>query len=386
MNIISVFSGRKSNLEILTKYLQKALELKIIDEVHFWNNTRNSSDEEYLKSIANLRRTSSSGCGNYIKITPEIKNNCFELNVKATSDVHIKLIGRDEYEIVLGGWSNTKSVVRKNNKEIFCLDGSIDYENITISIDDKLNIFTNTTITCEIEPFEITDIYFKTGFNSIGELRYKETQNSGFYFMDTCEKSWKNYYNHYNDKQFENDIIIKCDDDIVFIDVNKLPSFIDFVKNNDYDLVFANTINNGVCAYIQQKDNLIPKSVIDLTRDVCGGRLWASGKYAERLHNYFINNYKTFLERTTSRVIPINVRLSINFFGFKGKNWHKLNDCYDDDEEKLTIEYVKKRGFKNVLYTDFYVSHLSFYKQIETGINLKDLINKYHQLHAYIES
>ena len=31
----------------------------------------------------------------------------------------------------------------------------------------------------------------------------------------------------------KNDIIIKCDDDIVFIDLNKLPDFIQFIKNND---------------------------------------------------------------------------------------------------------------------------------------------------------
>ena len=88
MNIISIFSGRKSNIEILKKYLQKALDLNIIDEVHFWNYTRNSNDEYYLKTISNLKRTSSTK-GNYILITPIITNNFFELNVKASNDIHI---------------------------------------------------------------------------------------------------------------------------------------------------------------------------------------------------------------------------------------------------------------------------------------------------------
>ena len=38
-NILTVFAGRKNNLEILIKYLKKALELKILDEIHFWNYT-----------------------------------------------------------------------------------------------------------------------------------------------------------------------------------------------------------------------------------------------------------------------------------------------------------------------------------------------------------
>jgi hypothetical protein len=207
--------------------------------------------------------------------------------------------------------------------------------------------------------------------------------------MDTCEKNWKNYYNYYNDKKFENDIIIKCDDDIVFIDLYKLPKFIDFIKNNDYDLVFANTINNGVSAYFQQnKYNLIPKEIMNLEYPHGGlcGSLWESGKKAEILHTYFVENYKKFLDYDyNNEIIPINTRFSINFFGYKGKDWHKIKDCYKDDEYNLTVDYVCNRQFNNILYTDFYVSHLSFYRQNETGINLDKLIDNYNELYITIE-
>jgi hypothetical protein len=399
MNIVSIFAGRKQNIEILKKYLEKALKLNIIDEVHFWNNTRNTDDEEYLKTISNLRRTSSTRGGNYILITPVITNNSFELNVKASNDIHIKLTNMNiEYEIVLGGWSNTKSVIRENNYEIFNLNqhniaDNNKYNNFKFTINNNiLNIEKNDEliISQKIQDnFEINNIFFKTGSNSVGDLMYNTTQNKNFYFMDTCEKSWKNYYNYYNNIQFENDIIIKCDDDIVFIDLCKLPKFIEFIKNNNYDLVLANTINNGVSAYYQQnKYNLIPKTLMDLEyphKGLCGS-LWESGEKAEKLHNYFIENYENFLNYDyNNEIIPINTRFSINFFGYKGKNWYKIKDCYHDDERILTIDYVKSRGFKNIFYSDFYVSHLSFYKQNETGINLNNLIDKYHNLYNTIE-
>ena len=398
MNIISVFSGRKPNIEILKKYLEKALELNIINEVHFWNNTRNSYDEDYLKTISNLKRTSSIGEGNYISITPIISNNSFELNVKASNDIHIKLTNLDiEYEIVLGGWNNTKSVIRENNKEICNLiqNNVADENNNNIFkfiIDNNiLNIIKNNELLISQrikDNFIIKNIYFKT-YNSVGDLTYNTTQNKGFYFMDTCEKNWKNYYNYYNDKKFENDIIIKCDDDIVFIDLYKLPKFIDFIKNNDYDLVFANTINNGVSAYFQQnKYNLIPKEIMDLEYPHGGlcGSLWESGKKAENLHTYFVENYKKFLDYDyNNEIIPINTRFSINFFGYKGKNWHKIKDCYHDDEYILTVDYVCNRQFNNILYSDFYVSHLSFYKQIETEIILDKLRDNYNELYITIE-
>jgi hypothetical protein len=398
MNIVTIFSGRQPNIEILKMYLQKALDLNIIDEVHFWNNTRNINDEVYLKTISNLKRSSSTNY-NYTLITPEMLNNSFELNVKAPNDIHINITNVNvEYEVVLGGWNNTKSVIKENGREIVILnqtgvaDGN-NYNNFQIKInDDVLSVIKNNELLMSTKiqnNFDIKNIYFKTASGSVGHLRYNITQNKGFYFMDTCERSWKNYYNYYNDKKFENDVIIKCDDDIVFIDLCKFPKFIEFIRNNDQDLVFANTINNGVSSYFQQNNfNLIPKDVMDLEYPDGGfnGTLWASGKKGESLHNYFIDNYKKFLDyEYNNEIIQIHTRFSINFFGYKGKNWNKIADCFQDDEYSLTVDYVQNRQFKNLFYSDFYVSHLSFYKQIETGIDLIDLRNKYNKLYYTIQ-
>lgn len=399
--ILTIFAGRKANLEILCKYLKKALELKILDEVHFWNNTRNIDDENYVKSISNLRRTSSTDCGNYILVTPQIVDNSFELYVKASNDIHIKITNNiTEYEIVLGGWNNTKSVIRENNCEIISLHQN-HIANGTYSNKFKVNIvnniiyiYKNTELLIQqqiIDNFDIKEIYFKTGHGAVGEIKYEITQNNGFYFMDTCKKSWQNYYQYYSNIEYEYEYttILKCDDDIVFIDLNKLPNFINFIQKNDYDLVFANTINNGVSAYYQQnKYNLIPKNLMNLEYPQNGlcGSLWENGKKAETLHNYFIENHLSFLDYNYNKeIIVIPTRFSINFFGYKGKNWHKISGCFVDDEYNLTVDYVNNRRFNNVLYTDFYVSHLSFYRQVETGINSNDLIEKYNKLYKKME-
>jgi transcriptional regulator CtsR len=391
MNIITVFAGRKSNLEILNKYLKDALKLKIIDEVHYWNNTRNNKDEGYLKTLSNLKRTSSNGGGNYIKITPVVVDNSFELSIKATNDIHIQL--SNEYEIVLGGWHNTMSMIRENGKEIHRLVknnvAENTFNNFQVKIvDNVLNILKNGELIMSqkiCDNFQIEDIFFKTGHGSVGHLNYETTENDGIYFMDTCEKSWRNYYEFY-ERGYENDIIMKCDDDIVFIDLFKLPNFIEFVRNNDYDLVFANTINNGVSAFYQQdKYNLIPDTMkFEYPNGGFCGSLWESGKKAECLHNYFIENHEKFLNYDyKEEIIPIYTRFSINFFGYKGSQWHKISKCFTDDEHILTVDYVVNRGFQNVLYSDFYVSHLSFYKQ-NGSMNLEDLYAKYNQLYDKI--
>ena len=406
-NILTVFAGRKQNLELLIKYLKKALELKILDEIHFWNYTRNSNDEEYLKTISNLKRTSSKSNNEYIQIFTPVIDNSFTFEISDSDDVYIKIKDTQqniEYEIVLQDWNNIKSTITKNNIDLCNLSQNtininepFDKKNISVCIcENNVIVFLNKQkfIICEInENITIDAICIKTGNNnSFGNISYETVKNNNFYFMDTCEKSWKNYYNYYDNAIFEDDVIIKCDDDIVFIDLNKLPQFIDFIKNkgHDYDLIYANTINNNVAAYFQQNTyNLIPRDLMLLEYPPEGrcGTLWESGEKAEKLHNYFIENNQKFLNYDYNNdIIPINSRFSINFIGYKGNKWYKIKDtCLhnNEDEYNLTFDYVKNRGFKNVLYTDFYVSHLSFFSQIH-AMNIDDLISKYSVLYSKI--
>jgi hypothetical protein len=402
-NILTIFAGRKQNLEVLTKYLKKALELNILDEIHFWNYTRNSNDKEYLKTISNLKRTNGGGDREYTQIFTPIINNAFTFDISESNDVYIKINDNRQntsYEIIFDGWINATTIVKKNNNKILNLlqttrnNNNTSKKNIKISIyENTLTAFINNELYVHYkieEPFNINDIYIKTGYNSVGNVSYETIKNDKFYFMDTCEKSWKNYYNYYDNINFNDDIIIKCDDDIVFIDLIKLPKFIDFIKNkgDEYDLIYANTINNSVCAYFQQnKYNLIPTNLMLLEYPHEGycGTLWESGKKAEMLHNYFIENYQKFLNyKYDDDIIPITSRFSINFFGYKGNKWSKIKDtCLNTNEDEyiLTFDYVKNRGFKNVLYTDFYVSHLSFFAQTH-AMNVDDLINKYTSLYT----
>jgi hypothetical protein len=410
MNIISVFAGRKKNMEILCKYLSKALEMKIIDEVHLWNYSRNMDDDAYLRSIANLKRTSSTNSGTYFLIYPIVQNNSFQLQIKAPNDIHVQLKHNNtEYEIVLGGWKNSKSVVRENGKEIFCLNqnGIADrnnYQTFQFSIDNDqyLHIFKNEELIIKKQiqhDFQIEDIFFKTGHHSIGHIQYESLKHNGFYLLDPCKKrSWDDFYQYYADKQFVNDVIMKCDDDIVFIDLQKLPNFTKFVRNkDDYDLVFANIINNNVSAYYQQnKYELIPRYLMDLEmpKNGEGGTLWANQHdKCKTLHDYFIENYNTFLDyEHNDEFIPIDTRFSINFFGCKGSNWHKIKDTGGasdrgrSDEYNLTVEYVRSGYLHNVFYSGFYVSHLSYFKQIQEGFQPDEIRRKYHKLYDVVKS
>jgi phosphoribosyl-AMP cyclohydrolase len=435
--IVTVFAGRRENLEIQRQYFDRAMELKLIDEVHYWNYTRCESDDQYLRSRSNLKYTSADLHTKYTEIYPWIssKNNDdeaaggkyddrelegFDISVRgAEHDFHLCLrAGDHSYEIVMGGWANKNSVIRscKEGQQIFAMyprQGVLEparYVDFRVSICRRgsfnfLCVRRETTgliLQTAIPASGIEQVMVKTGCHTCATIRYTPVMNRGYYLMDRSEAKythWNNYYEYYarNNDEYVHDILVKCDDDIVFLDVDRLESYLTYVRahagpdsaagasrSRSYDLVFANTINNGVAAYHQQNTlNLIPRELMELEMPAGGfcGSLWESGKKAETLHRYFVENSAAFFEKKTTttttttdsatetQVIDIPTRFSINFFAIHGSKWPKIRDCGDDDELHLTVTFVENRGFRNAMFIGFVVSHLSFYKQVETNMD-----------------
>ena len=257
--ILTIFAGRERNINILKRYLSKALELKILDEVHYWNYTRKDSDEEYMKSISNIKRTSSGvkisnvsraflmkhnpaglkflepSPTKYTEIFTNIINNSFNFDVKAPFGVNIKVSNDDNsYEIILGGNRNNNSYVKNNNNElIFETPNVLDEDNkvnFRFEVNNNfLTVYRNNTylFKFEVNNFDIKRIFVKTEQGSVGDFTYEIIKNHGYYLMDVCQKKpWFNYYHHYCKPEYKDDIIIKCDDDIVYMDLTKLQEFI----------------------------------------------------------------------------------------------------------------------------------------------------------------
>jgi hypothetical protein len=80
------------------------------------------------------------------------------------------------------------------------------------------------------------------------------------------EKDYFEFYTEYS-KHHSNDIIIKCDDNIVFIDIFKLPYFIHLIHHNqNARLLLPNTVmDDSVYSFQQTWWNIFPESLINAT-------------------------------------------------------------------------------------------------------------------------
>jgi hypothetical protein len=381
--ILTTFAGRQDRMAILLEYAKTMLNNKLIDEYHVWNYSRNVSDDNYLRSISNIRRISSHNI-DYIYLP----NNVYNFSWKCEEEVSLYI---GNYTLFLT--NNRIDILNNTTFEKKTIKSTInqlenEFNSTSVYKENGHVIINNNNILATIHETMPLCLKIKQAYKQSCEIIYDHISNNNIYLMDVCQKRpWHDYYNYYNSSIFTNDIIIKCDDDIVFIDLFKFKEYINIVKETDkYDIIFANTINNGVAAYYQQQYlNLLPKTEFTFeypyVNDQYGfkGSLWESGKKAEQLHTYFYNNLEKFLKVNKNTLYNIETRYSINFFAIKGSNWTKIFDCGVDDEAILTINKVNSGTIKNAMVSDFFVSHLSFGPQ-DADMNMSNILSNYRNI------
>jgi hypothetical protein len=199
-------------------------------------------------------------------------------------------------------------------------------------------------------------------------------QNSKYIHMLPSKRMnhWDEYYEYYSNVNYDpEDIIIKCDDDIVYIDTAQMCKYLNEIKQGG--IYFPNIINNDVCAYIQYKygiHNLISNA--DLYNNYANDEVpfthWHNGWYtrfdkAEGIHKEFLNNKEKFI--INSPTFSWKGRISINMFGcrFKSiKEYFKLFLQYgkSDDEAYFSYNISKNINVSNYIVPFMNVSHFSF--------------------------
>jgi UDP-galactopyranose mutase len=186
------------------------------------------------------------------------------------------------------------------------------------------------------------------------------------------KKVWDAYYGYYTKTPFSDEtIIIKCDDDIVYIDVNNFSRYISEIKGDH--LYYPNIVNNDVCAHIQSINkvhNFLPN--VDRRRQALGNAQpltgWFTDKQAAvKSHEHFLTNHEQYAIEIP--LIKYGSRISINFFGAKIRTIQKyykmqLRQNRMDDEGFLSGLACKLTGVSNVIVPFFVVVHFSFGPQL----------------------
>ena len=183
--------------------------------------------------------------------------------------------------------------------------------------------------------------------------------------LESNENSFIPFYRFYSQNTSDQDVVIKADDDIVFVNVSEVKCFVKFVATTkEAFIVSTNVVNNGVIAYVQQCSGVIPLSLERMEYPSKGksGTLWGSPEKAYYLHKYFVTHQEDFFQDAVFRYWA---RLSVNCFAYSGRNAnkaYKLVSKDGDDEHQLTT-VANKAGAVSLIYMRLVVAHATYHPQ-----------------------
>ncbi|MDB5543105.1 MAG: hypothetical protein JWO64_254 [Hyphomicrobiales bacterium] len=418
--ILVTFAGRRDRMQLLTRYVTAAMDAGLIDEWHVWDFTRNAQDAAWLRERFPVVQTTPSHTLEYFRcpgsLTLTGDNLRASIDVRARSDVHIGLKRTSgtgpSFEIVLGGWGNAISAIRTfaSADELTNVAGRMpdvegtkcvstpslmpefDFAEVDLEIgDDGVKVFFNDALLISnsrpVEPGTF-ELLYRTGYGSNGDWRFPGFKAApARLFVCGPEPHhpadamfYTRAYQFYvaNRDLYRDDVILKCDDDIVSFDLTRLAEFIAFRKaHRQYLLVSANVINNGVCAHFQQQAGAIPLALLECELPPGGmcGKLWSDGEKAQELHELFLRNPESFTKQAPSPILW-NERVSINFIALLGADLKHIPDIMADDEHDLCYGVRKRARRSNCIYQGFVAAHLSFWKQ-DAAMKLDVLLQAY---------
>jgi len=185
---------------------------------------------------------------------------------------------------------------------------------------------------------------------------------------------WKGYYAYYAKNIGAKDLLLKCDDDIVFI--SNLQPLLEFARADHagkYLIYYPSIVNNDVSASFQAADGIItdPEYVLSVQASELEGPYsrrsisdWHNCSHcANFIHDRFLSAPEAFYTGCVHEWSAA-ARVSINFFVMRGLEVARVFGSYANesfiDEPYLTALMTERHQKPSAIVSDSVVVHFSF--------------------------
>lgn len=375
--IFSTFAGRFDRMHLLIDRVKKALQLGYITEFHMWDFCRKQTDRDALDALAPIGYTPAGG--RYGNMTHHILDK--PVIIKTNGPVYIHFSSNMSIEFTDTGtiFMSRRKYIHPNMKIQY---GYIENQSILFTYNDgKLTIKKGDEILIvQVQINDQTKIMLESKTNTFWNFGdpisvYKVSPNKH-------DLHFSEYYKHYmefHQSEYQNTLLIKADDDIVYFPLQRMSEFINVCKTQtSAALVSANVINN---AYRLHPISFMDKiGVVFNEATQSYEQMYRDGKIAEQVHMAFIENpYDELREEGFHELV--NQQISINFIGMRSDIFpyfsHIVNLEAYNDECALSLHIPSIYQLNScIVVKSFVAAHLSFYTQ-EHSMNTKKLISLY---------
>jgi hypothetical protein len=384
-------------------YLKYLLFNNKISEIHLWLFTNDNNEIDYLRKISNIHKTNGN-FSNYVDIFPEINSKSFYIKLKMKKNGACILIN-DKYEIIFNIDDNHSIIITLNiHNNYFKEKHNIIYDEkdflkyIIKIVDNKLIIQgkNNFEINHSIGDNDFNTVKIKSLPNAETFWDYNEIKNMQIKLFDTINRRrgfWYEMFKFY--LNYDYDILIKMDDDIVYLDVERFDEYIKYIKLYKKNIIFPNLVNHAISLFYNNKGGLIPNSEIKgiyQNRNSAGDIYYyfRDGQQGKKIHQYFLNNIDKFIHNNLNPVLLNGLKPSICSFGISKKSFVKVyspNVIWPNRDEPINYvfddERYSYRLLNNYLYPRYICIHYAFGPQRLSGLddsfllNYKNLSNRY---------
>ena len=201
------------------------------------------------------------------------------------------------------------------------------------------------------------------------DAQWLEKEWSECIFKVENKKNYLEYYKYYNKERYPEDdtVLIKCDDDIVYIDVDAFENFIKKRKEqiNVY-IMSPMIVNHPTTNYILKQTDK--------------GDFFSS-EFCTHIHEKFLNNELSKINGLITHITDDNSRFNINFIAILSKDFYVFtHPSIEIDDEGTLSKLSQVYNWYIVIDGEFFVSHMAFTKQRENGFEESDLLKKYSRL------
>lgn len=179
---------------------------------------------------------------------------------------------------------------------------------------------------------------------------------------------WGTFYKYLTNFD-DNDVIIKCDDDTLYFDVETIRAAAELRWNNPSPLLMhANTINNGMAAYHQQQQDIWKFKHADVLKKYptsgLTGPLFSHPIHACECHKQFAADILEDESNVNKYKLHHNpyfcARVSINMIFMLGKDRHMLSTIDSQDEYITSSKLGQQLDRPNMLIGDFVSVHHTY--------------------------
>lgn len=207
-------------------------------------------------------------------------------------------------------------------------------------------------------------------------------------------------------------IFVRIDDDICWMAGDCMKNLLRFrIENPQFFLVYANTINNAVCAFLHQRAGILPTKGYIECDGLCAGNAWSDERFTLLQHQKLIERieqgateiYKSAFDKWELDDVEQGYswhpgepmwcepgRCSINFISWFGRDFDPVKERAESHDEEvvneeryLSYDYPRESGKRNCIIGSALAAHFSFLSQAKF-MYMSGYLERYRELSRHI--